>query len=243
MTNNVFADIVHQRRAVRIYDADKTLDSARVRHCIELATLAPSSTNLQLWAFHHITDKSTLSALSEACFEQNAAKTAQEMVVFVVRRDLWRMRAVWNLKVAAHFLKQQNHERTQARLRQLNIYYTRKIPFVYGDFLGLLGCLKKVLVSTIGLFRPVYRQVSHSDIRVVAHKSCALAAQTFMLGMSAEGYDTCPLEGFDSRRVQKILNLPRNAEINMIVSCGIRGEKGIYSERCRLPFGEVYTHH
>lgn len=243
MINNVFADIVHQRRAVRIYDTDQTLDSARVHHCIGLATLAPSSTNLQLWAFHHITDKSTLSALSEACFGQNAVKTAQEMVVFVVRRDLWRMWVAWNLKVAARFLKQQNHERTQARLRQLNTYYTRMIPFVYGDFLGLLGYLKKALTNIIGLFRPVCRQVSRADIRIVANKSCALATQTFMLGMSAEGYDTCPLEGFDSRRVQKTPNLPRQTEINMIVSCGICGEKGIYPERCRLPFNEVYAHH
>ena len=35
------------------------------------------------------------------------------------------------------------------------------------------------------------------------HKTCALAAQTFMLAMSNEGYDTCPMEGFDSRRVKK----------------------------------------
>jgi nitroreductase len=34
-----------------------------------------------------------------------------------------------------------------------------------------------------------------------------------MLAMSNEGYDTCPMEGFDSRRVKKILNLPFGAEV------------------------------
>ena len=36
-------------------------------------------------------------------------------------------------------------------------------------------------------------------MRVTAHKSCALAAQTFMIAMANEGYDTCPLEGLDMR--------------------------------------------
>ncbi len=38
-----------------------------------------------------------------------------------------------------------------------------------------------------------------------------------------------PLEGLDSRRLKRILKLPRGAEINMVVPCGIRdGNKGIW---------------
>jgi len=79
-------------------------------------------------------------------------------------------------------------------------------------------------------------------MRVVVHKSCALAAQTFMIAMANEGYDTCPLEGFDSRRLKKALQLPSGAEITMVVSCGIRkDDEGIWGERCRVPFEEVYV--
>jgi nitroreductase len=39
------------------------------------------------------------------------------------------------------------------------------------------------------------------------HKSCGLAAQTFMLSIVAAGYDCCPMEGFDARYVKKALNL------------------------------------
>ena len=92
----------------------------------------------------------------------------------------------------------------------------------------------------IGLFRPIYRQVTKSDMRVVAHRSSALAAQNFMLSMRSNGYDTCPMEGFDSLRVKKTLSLPRSAEINMIISCGIRDEKGIYGDQIRVPFDEIY---
>ena len=88
----------------------------------------------------------------------------------------------------------------------------------------------------------MFTDTSESDQRVVVHKSCALAAQTFMIAMANEGYDTCPLEGFDSRRIKRLLKLPLGAEINMIVSCGIRnGNKGVFGERFRLPFDEVYN--
>lgn len=37
------------RRAVRVSDVHKPIDPERVRHCLELAALAPSSSNIQLW--------------------------------------------------------------------------------------------------------------------------------------------------------------------------------------------------
>ena len=79
-----------------------------------------------------------------------------------------------------------------------------------------------------------------SDSRIVAHKSIALAAQNFMLSMASIDYDTCPMEGTDTLRIKKILNLPSGSEINMVVGCGIRSEKGIYNKRFRVPFEEVY---
>jgi nitroreductase len=77
-------------------------------------------------------------------------------------------------------------------------------------------------------------------MRIVAHKSAALAAQNFMLSMSAINYDTCPMEGFDSSLVKKIINIPSSTEINMILGCGIREEDGVYGDRFRIPFSEIY---
>jgi nitroreductase len=47
------------------------------------------------------------------------------------------------------------------------------------------------------------------------------------------------MEGFDSKRVKKLMGLPAGAEVNMIVSIGKGTEKGIHGERKRLPFEEV----
>ena len=98
------------------------------------------------------------------------------------------------------------------------------MPFLYARFFGILGFLRVLLTKAIGLFRPVVREVSEGDMRVVDHKSCALAAQTFMIAMANEGYDTCPLEGFDSKQMKKLLKLPHGAGVNMVIACGIRDE-------------------
>ena len=119
-------------------------------------------------------------------------------------------------------------------------YYQKTVPNLYDDVLGIVGRIKYISFQIIGLFRPVYRQTRASDMRIVANKSAGLAAQNFMISMAAINYDTCPMEGFDSLRIKKILHLPDSAEINMLIGCGIREEIGVYGERFRVPFEEVY---
>ena len=235
------SEAIEYRRSVRKYLEDE-LDVEKVKKCIRNATLAPNSSNMQLWEFYHITDKETLKKLSKACFDQNAAKTAVNMVVFVARRDKWRKRAKENLNFLEDMFDQQEKDGIDvARRRKVSIrYYKNLMPTIYTDFFGLIGFYKKILSFFIGLFRPIYREVLFSDLKVITHKSVALAAQNFMLSMAEIGYDTCPMEGSDTTRVKKILKLPSKAEINMIVACGIRSEKGVYTERFRVPFDEVY---
>ena len=79
----------------------------------------------------------------------------------------------------------------------------------------------------------------NADQRVTVHKSCALAAQTFMLSIAAEGFHSCPMEGFDKWRVRKSLDLPIGAEINMIIAVGKGTEEGIWGPRFRVPYDEV----
>ena len=86
------AEIINYRRSVRHYK-NLPIDSEKVKNCIELATLAPNSSNMQLWEFYHITNPETLKQLSVACLDQMAATTAQQMVVFVTRQDLYNKRA------------------------------------------------------------------------------------------------------------------------------------------------------
>lgn len=235
-------EVLNHRRSVRVFDSEKPVDTERVQHCLELATLAPNSSNMQLWEFYHITDPEHIKTLHAACLNQSAVSTASQVVIFVTRQDLHRKRAKYVLDFEAENIKRNSpKERQEKRMKDRNLYYGRLMPFLYTRFLGLLGLTRVVITQAVGLFRPIVRQVSESDMRVVVHKSCALAAQTFMIAMANEGYDTCPLEGFDSKLVKRMLKLPHSAEINMIIPCGIRkGNAGIWGERCRVPFEEVY---
>ena len=234
------SDAIAYRRSVRLYK-NENIDYKKVKQCLQNASIAPTSSNLQLWEFHHITSKDKMAEISSACFNQSAAKSAKQMVVFVSRKDLWKNRAKANLKfLNKQFDKPNLSSQLLRRKKQVNNYYKKIIPSIYTDLFGILGLIKFVIFHIIGFFRPIYRQSRLSDMRIVAHKSTALAAQNFMISMAAIGYDTCPMEGFDSRRVKQILNLPSRAEITMIVSCGIRDEKGVYGSQFRVPFKDVY---
>jgi len=233
-------EIINYRRSVRHYK-DSPIDTEKVKHCLELATLAPNSSNMQLWEFYHITDPEILKKLSVACLDQKSATTAQQMVVFVTRQDLYSKRATKIMELETqNVLKNSPKEKREKRIKNWKLYYGKVMPFLYSRFLGVFGLVRKIVVNIVGIFRAITYQVSESDMRVVVHKTCALSAQTFMLAMAGEHYDTCPMEGFDSRKVKSILKLPLGAEINMIVSCGIRDEKGVWGDRMRIPFEEVY---
>ena len=234
------AEAINYRRSVRVYDPEKPIDKTIVKKCIEQAVLAPNSSNMQLWEFYHITSKETIEKIAPYCFNQNAARTAQQLVVFVTRKDLWRKRAKANLKMIDSIFPPKPKKEQSRREKVSRNYYGKLIPFTYTDFLGIFGLVKFLIVLVTGLFRPIYREVRKSDMRVVVHKTCALAAENFMISMAAEGYDTCPMEGSDTWRVKRLLGLPLGAEVNMIVSCGIRKPEGVYGERFRIPFDHVY---
>ena len=233
-------EAIHYRRSVRVFQEQVEIDTEKVKKCIAEATLAPTSSNLQLWEFYHITDKSVLQKMTDACLGQNAAKTAKQLVVVVARKDLWRKRAQANIDFLKESYGEKNKDEYSKREKFALNYYKKLIPTIYTDFLGVLGWIKYGVFQILGLFKPVYRQTRNADMRIVAHKSAGLAAQTFMLAMAAIDYDTCPMEGSDTLRVKKLLKLPRGAEINMVIGCGVRDEKGIYGPRFRVPFEEVY---
>ncbi|MGW8122823.1 nitroreductase family protein [Roseivirga echinicomitans] len=232
----VFDQIVEQRRSVRIYDDKADFDPKVVQRSLERAILSPNSSNMQLWEFYRIRSEEALEKVSWMCLNQKAAKTARELVVFVARKDLWRTR---QRALVKEMKRVYGEPKTKGAKRALN-YYESLIPkYYYNDPFGLWGFIKKCIYFFVGLNRPMVRHGNATDVRISVHKSAALAAQTFMLSMKAEGYDTCPMEGMDSLRIKKFLKLPRRAEINMVIGCGPAAEGGIYSERFRVPNNEV----
>ena len=224
---------------MRVYK-DEPLDTEKVRKCLENAVLAPTSSNLQLWEFYHVVDPEICKQIAKASFNQPAARTAKQLVVVVVRKDLWRKRAKANIAFLKDAFGNKPVSEYSKKEKFALSYYKKIMPSLYTEFLGILGMFRYLFFTVVGLFRPVYRQVRASDMRIVAHKSAGLAAENFMISMAAVGYDTCPMEGIDSLRIKRILGLPGAAEINMLIGCGLREESGVYGPRFRVPFESVY---
>jgi len=222
-----FEKVVRSRRSTRVY-SDEQVPETVMRKCLELATLAPNSSNLQCWEFYWVRDAIKKEELVKLCLGQPAAATAQELVVCVARRDTWKRNSKMILE---HLLSD------EANVPPAKLHYHRKIvPLAYGHGpFHILGPLKKLAIAILGLTKIVPRgPAGKADMRVWAHKSTALACENLMLSLRAFGFDSCPMEGMDERRVQKLLDLPRAAEVCMVISAGKRAEHGIYDKQFRL---------
>lgn len=241
MHQETYHQIIQRRRSNRSFDPNVAVPDAVIERSLRNSILAPNSSNMQLWEFHWIQSDALKAELTEYCLGQGAAKTARQMVVFVTRQDLWKQRARWNYDQIRQALG--DREPTKLEKRGLD-YYQKLMPLMYRkDWLGLATLVRRTVSFFLGLRKPFYRASGTADQRIVVHKSCALAAQTFMLSIAAEGFDSCPMEGFDRIRVRKALGLPRGAEISMIIGVGLGTSAGIWGERKRVPFEEVVITH
>jgi len=53
-----------------------------------------------------------------------------------------------------------------------------------------------------------------------AMRSCGIVAQTLMLAAKSMGYDSCPMDGFDFKKVAELIHLPDDHVIAMFVAIG-----------------------
>jgi nitroreductase len=234
--NTEFQKIIDYRRSNRKFNPDVNVPDEIIRISLERAILSPNSSNMQLWEFYWIKSEEALMAMVPLCLGQQAAATAKQMVVFVTRKDKWRERSNWNFDLIKETIQ---GEPTKIQKKALR-YYDTIMPLLYrSDFWGISTLIRKCISLYMGWRKPFYRAGGKNEQRITVHKSCALAAQTFMLSVAAEGFHSCPMEGFDEKRIKKFLGLPKGAEINMVISVGLGTEAGIWGKRYRVPYEEV----
>ena len=76
---------------------------------------------------------------------------------------------------------------------------------------------KRLSLAFVGLLKPVPR-IERPE--TWASKNAMLAAMAFMLAATAHGLTTCPMEGFDARRVRRVLNIPGRYALPVVISLG-----------------------
>lgn len=222
-----FKKVITSRRSVRVFNGDP-IPTAVMEDCLDMALLAPNSSNLQPWEFYWVKTPEKKKQLQIDCFSQVAATSASELIVAVAHTRNWKN---INRQMLSYLMG-----RKKETPPQVFNYYKKLVPFVYTQGpLGLFGCFKKLLFSIVGLFKVVPREpTSQNDMKIWAIKSTALACENLMLALRAYGYDSCAMEGFDSVRVKKLLALPSDACIVMVIGAGKRVPEKIYGRRLRF---------
>ena len=222
-----FFEVIKTRRSVRKF-TNQAVEAEKIEKAIEAALLAPNSSNLQPWEFYWIQSSDKKNKIVEACFNQNAARTAQEIIFAVSRIDTWNKH---RKAVVEFFLK-------KGPLPKLvDDYYNKLIPIAYlRDPFFIKDLMVWLVTNLIGFFRPIPRS-SLGSARQFENvtKTTALACENLMLALTAQGLGSCPMEGFDEVRVKKILGLNRHSHVVMGIGIGYPAVNGIYGEQFRVP--------
>jgi nitroreductase len=221
--------IVHRRRSVRAYLPKRVPDSV-LNACFDLAILAPTSHNLECWQMIDVRDSIRLAALRHLCLDQPAAATAPHLIVAVARPDLWRRGRAMMLE---HIQREKVDPTLPAALREFlplfELKYRLQIPFLFEDGpFHILAPFKRFLMWCRAWFKPMMRgPFGRHEQALWATKTAALACENFMLALTAHGFASCPMEGFDEPRVKRLFDLPWAAEIVMVIAAGRGAEGGI----------------
>lgn len=225
-----FFEAVEQRKSIRKF-TDQEVPEDVLNKAFKAAILAPNSSNMQTWNFYHVKNTAKKKELIKACFSQAAARTAKELVVVSADPSLWKRSTPEIIKYA---------QSVQAPKQVMN-YYQNLIPMTYRyGILNSVALFKWIAASFICLFKLVPRYpLFRRDLQEVALKSAALACENFVLALTAQGYDTCMMEGFDKKSVMKILKLKSPARIVMVIAIGKEGERATWGPRFRLPLDQV----
>lgn len=221
-----FLDVVTTRRSVRRF-TNKAIPDDVLNACIDIAMLAPNSSNLQPWEFYIIETPPIRKKAVEFCMGQNAAKTANRLLAVVARSDTW----------AQHAKDILNTYPVQPVPKSVNTYYTKLIPVEFiTSPLNVLSPAKHALVKATRLAKgamkePMYNQ---DDIKNWAIANTMLAAQNLMLALRAYGFDSCAMGGFDEPQMKKLLGLGEHHHIAMMLAAGERAESGLYAPQQRF---------
>ena len=208
-------DAIFQRRAIKVFESADIPEGLR-EQILNAARYAPSSFNSQPYKFYWVQSAANRLAVAKLCLEQKPAVTASALVVAVA--DLGSLSATTQAQL--EWMRRANFAEDKIR----NYEWTAKIGrilFMPGPF-GIFAAFKWALFRLINLCKvigmpPLFRQ----DLFKWATKGTSLACENLMIAAEALGMNTCPMEGFDGRRLSDYLGLSRRQqEIVMVIAIG-----------------------
>ncbi len=227
---------IAQRRAIRVFDPVEISPAVR-DELLHAARLAPSSFNIQPYRLFWIASPESRRAVAQLCFSQPPAETASALVIAVADIGAWRSTTFDQLAWmrASGFSPEKISE------------YERKSKFAKWFFIqgwcNLLGARKWLAFRAVNLFKIIgMPPVSRQGLFKWATKSTSLACENLIIAAESLGLNTCPMEGFDSRRLSQYLHLSsRYQEIVMVIAIGKKSPLHVDQPQWRRPLESTVT--
>ncbi len=223
--------IIRNRRATRHFKADSP-PTAMLDKLLDTARWAPSGYNLQPTHFVMVTDHTTKQSLREACMGQAQITEAPVVIVFAGDTVAWRhhLEPALQCDLEAGGI----NEIYAAMLR-------RMVPLAFSTQpLGLGWLVKAILGPRLSFVRPM-PSLPAVHRRYWLAKQVALVAMNFMIIAEAAGLATCPMEGFDPRRVRGVLGIPRSVLPVLVIPVGYAATSSP-ATKTRLPLQQLLHH-
>jgi len=233
---NETLDAIFHRRAVKVFEPVEISEGLR-EQILNAARQAPSSFNSQPYKFYWVGSGARKAAVAKLCLGQKPAETASALVVAVA--DLGSLSTTaqgqleWMRRSNFAAEKLRDYERT-AKIG--------RILFMPGPF-GMFAAVKRVLFRLLNLRMVIgMPPLSRQDLFKWATKSASLACQNLMIAAEALGMNTCPMEGFDGRRLSRYLGLSgRHHEIVMVIAIGKKSPAHNEPAQWRRPLDATVT--
>jgi nitroreductase len=223
-------DAIFQRRAVKVFDPVEISPETR-ELILDAARLAPSSFNIQPYRFYWIETPGTRREAARLCMNQSPAATASALVVAVADLGSWQSTTQSHLEwMRAAGLSPEKIGESEQKSKWAKWF------FIQGWF-GILGGLKWAICWLVNMWAilgspPVARQ----GMFKWATKNTSLACENLMIAAEALGLNTCPMEGFDGRRLSKFLGLSAcYHEIVLVIAIGKKSSRHVDQPQWRRP--------
>jgi nitroreductase len=233
---NIILDLISQRRAVKLFEPVELSEDLR-QQILNAARHAPSSFNLQPYRFYWVQSDLKKATVAKLCLSQKPAETASALIVAVA--DLKSLPVTSQAQLEWMRTSNLTEEKIRDYERKAKI---GRILFKPGPF-GIFAAIKWALFRLLNLrmvigMPPLFQQ----DLFKWATKSTSLACQNLMIAAEALGMNTCPMEGFDNRRLSRYLHLSdRHHEIVMVIALGKKSSDYNEPPQWRRPLDATVT--
>ena len=233
---NGILEAILQRRAVKVFEPVEISLGLR-EQILNAARHAPSSFNMQPYRFYWVGSAAKKATVAKLCLGQMPAETASALVVAVA--DIGSLygtsqgQVEWMRRSEFSEAKIRDYERT-AKIG--------RILFMPGPF-GIFGAVKWGIFRLLNFWKMMgMPPVRRRDVFKWATKSTSLACENLMIAAEALGINTCPMEGFDGRRLSKYLGLSaRYHEIVMVIAIGKKSHAYVEPPQWRRPLDATVT--